>query len=257
MDNDYQFFIDKVKKKTRIDLSQYKEKQMKRRLTSLSVKNGFSSLKSFYEQMEKDKALMDKFLSHMTINVSEFYRNRRQWDILAKDILPSMTENQKNIKIWSAACSTGEEPYSLATLLHPYKKSIAVSLMATDIDSMVLEQAKLGLYSEKSLKELRKEEVDRYFINSGSSYQIDSKYKQMVSFKKHDLLEGTYGTDFDLIVCRNVLIYFTEEAKEKVFRKFSDSLRKGGILFLGTTERINNPQQYGLKPIQSFFFEKV
>ncbi|WP_226037141.1 CheR family methyltransferase [Aquibacillus saliphilus] len=257
MQNDYQYFIEKVKKKTGIDLSLYKEQQMKRRITSLSNKHGYSSLQSFYKGIEKDKELLEIFLNYLTINVTEFYRNRKQWDTLEKTILPNIIQEQGKIKVWSAACSTGEEPYSLGILLTKYLDASKISISATDLDQTILNRAKVGLYSEKALTEIAKDEIARCFTNSGDSYQISSQIKRVITFKKHDLLVDSYPRNYDLIVCRNVLIYFTEEAKDTIIQGFSQSLKKGGILFIGSTERIHNPKHYGLESVSSFFFRKL
>lgn len=256
MVNDYPIFIEKVKGKTGIDLSLYKEQQMKRRLTSLSTRYGYSSLEIFYKEMENKPELMDSFLSHMTINVTEFFRNRRQWDILEKQILPEIIAGNQTVKVWSAACSTGEEPYSLAILLAKYKNPASVSILATDLDEVILAKAKEAIYSEQAVKVLAKEEIANFKQNAGG-YQVAAKLRQMVKFQKHDLLAGRYPDKLDLIVCRNVMIYFTEEAKAEIIQRFSQSLKKGGILFLGSTESLSNPMQHGLKPIQSFFYQKI
>ena len=254
--NDYAQFIEKVKKKTNIDLSLYKEQQMKRRIVSLSNKYGYSNLQSFFRAMDQDRKLLDSFLSHMTINVTEFYRNRSQWDILGKEVFPSLM-NKKGLKVWSAACSTGEEPYTLGILLSELPNGVNFSILATDLDKMVLNQAKVGLYSEKTLKGLTLEEKEKYFTKSGQHFQAAQTLKERLTFKQHDLLTDRFASNFDLIVCRNVMIYFTEEAKDKVFQQFSDSLNQNGVLFLGSTERLVGPEKYGLEAIGSFFFKKT
>ncbi|MGP4105636.1 CheR family methyltransferase [Virgibacillus sp. L01] len=256
MEKDYQYFIEKVKNKTGIDIFLYKERQMKRRLTSLSDKYGYSNLQSFYHGIEKDKKLMDIFLNHLTINVTEFFRNRKEWDTLENKLIPDIIKGQSKIKVWSAACSTGEEPYSLGILLSKYLEECKVSILATDLDQTILSQAKVGLYSEKSLKGLARDEI-KNFIKSKNNYQIATNIKNMVSFKKHDLIADRYQSGYDIIVCRNVLIYLTEEAQAGIIQKFSQSLKIGGILFIGSTERISNPEQYGLESVSSFFFRKI
>lgn len=257
MINDYPIFIKNVKGKTGIDLSLYKEQQMKRRLISLSNRYGYSDLESFYKEMEKNPILIDSFLSHMTINVTEFFRNRKQWEILEEKILPDILDKRQTLNVWSAACSTGEEPYSLGILLAKYKNPSAVSILATDLDEVILAKAKAGVYAERAVKVLTAEELAGNFKKSTGLYQVTEKLRQMITFQKHDLLQDAYPQKMDLIVCRNVMIYFTEEAKAEIVKQFSRSLRKGGVLFLGSTESLSNPLQHGLKPIQSFFYQKI
>ncbi|OQP05925.1 chemotaxis protein CheR [Geobacillus sp. 46C-IIa] len=254
--DDYAQFIAKVKRKTGIDLSLYKEAQMKRRLASLYMKKGLNSFVELFAAMEKDPALWNECLDRMTINVSEFYRNAKRWDVLERTILPRLLAENPRLKVWSAACSTGEEPYTLALVLLKHMPLHRVSVLATDIDENALARARLGLYSERSLAELPEEMKKRFFTKDGEYYKIDEKVKQAVTFQKHNLLADPFPGPFDLIVCRNVLIYFTEEAKRALYRKFHDALRPGGVLFVGSTEQIFNPGLYGFEMEETFFYRK-
>lgn len=255
--SDYIDFISNIKKKTGIDLSLYKEAQMKRRLTSLYEKKGFRNFSDYYSAIHNDKQLLDEFLDRMTINVSEFYRNAQRWDVLDKKIFPMLLAQNKKLKIWSAACSTGEEPYSLAMVLSSHVPLRDISILATDLDAGVLERAKVGLYQERSLKEVPKNILDKYFINEGHHYQVKDEIKKTVQFKQQNLLGDSYGSGFDLIVCRNVMIYFTEEAKDQIYSDFAKALKPGGILFVGSTEQIFNPAKYGLESVETFFYRKL
>lgn len=254
--SDYEQFIDGIKKKTGIDLSLYKEAQMKRRLTSLYEKKGYHNFVEFLHVLEKDRDLMNEFLDRMTINVSEFYRNGKRWEVLQNKIFPMLLKSNKRLKIWSAACSTGEEPYSLAMVLSHYLPLSQINVLATDLDENVIQKAKLGLYPERSLAEVPRDVQAKYFEKEGSYYRVKDEVKRTVSFQKHNLLKDPYGQNFDLIVCRNVMIYFTEEAKDQIYQKFSKALRPGGILFVGSTEQIFNPSQYGFEVEDTFFYRK-
>ena len=128
--------------------------------------------------------------------------------------------------------------------------------MATDIDKQVLAQAKAGLYSEKSIANVPDDLKRKFFTQVGQSYQISEEVKRCVEFKQHNLLKDTYPTNCHLIVCRNVLIYFTEEAKEEIFKRFYDALCPGGILFIGSTEQIVNYKEIGFIRNSSFFYQK-
>ncbi len=242
---------------TNIDLSCYKEAQMKRRIDSLIAKNKIASYAGYVEALRKDTKLFDEFVNYLTINVSEFWRNPDQWKILEQNILPDLMKNTRALKIWSAACSTGDEPYSLVMLLAKYMPMSMIRIQATDIDKQVLDKARVGLYHEKSLKGLPKEFLNKYFTKvTDSTYQIVNDIKKCVDFKEHNLLKDNYGMGYDLIVCRNVLIYFTEEAKDEIFVKFNKALKTGGVLFLGATEQIMQPQKIGFKSMFSFFYKK-
>lgn len=257
-DPDYVGFIQNVKQHTGIDLSQYKEAQMKRRLTTLRTKNGHSTFSSFFGAMMEDKKLFYEFLDKMTINVSEFWRNPNRWEVLRDKILPELTKSKPRLKVWSAACSTGEEPYTIAMILSDLGLLQSSYLLASDIDEGALAKANEGLYLERSLKDVPEEVNRRYFKPEGSAlYRVDDKLKKAVTFKKQNLLLDRFEEDFDLIVCRNVMIYFTEEAKSVLYTKFAKALRPGGILFVGSTEQIFSPGRYGLEAADTFFYRKM
>ncbi|RSL33463.1 protein-glutamate O-methyltransferase CheR [Salibacterium salarium] len=256
--SDYYHFIEEVKKKTGIDLSSYKEAQMKRRLMSFYEKRGFSSFQDFFQNgLNKNEDILAEFLERMTINVSEFYRNPKRWNVLEETIIPRLKENSSHLKIWSAACSTGEEPYTLSMILMEKYRESRHSILATDIDEVILKRARAGLYTERALKELSDEMIRTYFIPEDPGYRVQDKIKNTVTYRKHNLLADSYDTGFDLIICRNVLIYFTEEAKQDIYIKFNKALKMGGILFVGSTEQIFNPARYGFQAEDTFFYKKV
>lgn len=253
---DYDAFTEMIKKKTKVDLNLYKEVQMKRRLTSLRDKRGFKEFTTYYKAIEKDQEMMEEFLDKMTINVSEFFRNSKRWQVLEEKILPELIKNKPQLKIWSAACSTGDEPYTIAMILSQHMEMSEVSILATDIDEKILERAKQGIYTERALKEVPKQLKDRYFTHKDSLYTIDEKLKKAITFKQHNLLSDPYPKGFDLIVCRNVLIYFTDGAKTEIYQKFSESLVNEGVFFVGSTEQIFTPEVYQLKLLDTFFYQK-
>lgn len=256
MAQDYEQFVANIRKKTGIDLSLYKEAQMKRRLTSLYEKRGYRSFNDYYLELKENKALLDEFLDRMTINVSEFYRNGKRWEVLEKKILPKLLEKNSRLKIWSAACSTGEEPYTIAMIMSKFTSLSGVQIVATDIDDNAISRAKIGAYPERSLNEVPDDMKRKFFKQDGSFYHISDEIKKAVSFKKQNLLADPFGGPFDLIVCRNVLIYFTEEAKDILYTKFSGALKEDGIFFVGSTEQIFNPSLYGFETEDTFFYRK-
>jgi chemotaxis protein methyltransferase CheR len=256
-DQDFNQFIVDIKRKTGIDLSLYKEAQMKRRLTSLRVKRGYSTFAAYFEAIHKDKVLFEEFLDRMTINVSEFFRNQSRWQVLEDKILPRLYKESGKVKCWSAACSTGEEPYTLALTLSRFQPIKALDILATDIDEGAIAKAKVGIYAERSLQECPKDQLAKYFMKEGSMYSIRDEIKNAVKFKRHNLLGEPFDSNFDLIVCRNVMIYFTEEAKHELYQKFSKALRTGGVLFVGSTEQIFQPHQYQFETEDTFFYRKA
>ena len=255
---DYEGFKKSIFALTKIDLSAYKEKQMKRRIDTLIERNKFKDYPSYAAGLKSDTKLFDEFVNYITINVSEFYRNPDQWKLMDEEFIPELIKKfGKNLKIWSAACSTGDEPYSLVMALSKHIPLNQIKIHATDLDKTVMAKAKVGLYSAKSLAGVPAELKNKYFDKVGPSFQIHDEIKKQVEFKEHNLLKDIYPMNQDFIVCRNVLIYFTEEAKDEVFRKFSKSLKKGGILFIGSTEQIINYKEMGYERRNSFYYEKV
>lgn len=252
---DYESFKADVYKLTDINLSMYKERQMKRRIESLIARKGHKDFQSFYNAMKSDNELLRTFISYLTINVSEFYRNPAQWELFEKQMIPYLEKNfGKRLNIWSAACSTGDEPYTIAMILAKYFPLNQIKIQATDIDEDVLAFAKEGFYSAKSVERLPKDLLSKHFTREAKGYQINDDIKKCVDFKKHNLLKDRYPTNMHMIVCRNVVIYFTDEAKDEVYTKFHNTLVKNGILFIGNTEQIIHAKEIGFGSVDSFFY---
>ena len=253
----YEEFKVDVLRLTKIDLNFYKEKQMRRRIDTLATKNGAKSYAEFVQMIKTDKEKFEQFVNFLTINVSEFYRNPDQWKLMDEQVIPKIIKEQKRpIKIWSAACSTGDEPYSLAMAFSKHIPLSDIKIMATDIDKQVIEHAKVGLYAEKSIAAVPDDLKKKSFTKIGNSYQISDDIKKCVTFKEHNLLKDTYPKDYDLILCRNVVIYFTDEAKDMIYKNFFNSLKTHGVLFIGSTEQISNYKDIGFNRMSSFYFEK-
>ena len=254
---DYEYFKKAMYDLTKIDLDAYKEKQMKRRIDTLISNHKYKGYQDYIAAIRTDKELMDEFLGYMTINVSEFYRDPLQWQFLDKEVFPELIKKfGKNLKVWSAACSTGDEPYSLVLAMSRHLPLSNIRIHATDLDKQVIAKAKEGVYPEKSIAAVPPDLRRRYFTQIGDSFRIAKEIKACVEFREHNLLKDNYPTDFHLIVCRNVLIYFTEEAKDEVFRKFQKSLKPGGYLFIGSTEQIINHRDVGFERKNSFFYQR-
>lgn len=254
----YEVFKKNIDSLININLDYYKERQMKRRITSLMNRNGYYNFKDYYLALKSNKDLLNQFINYLTINVSEFYRNPNQWEVLEKEILPKLIARKKGrLKVWSAACSTGEEPYSLVMLLNNFFPLKDIEVLATDIDEEAMNKAKKGLYAEKSLENLPAGYKNKYFKREDSLYKINEEVKKAVRFEKMDLLKDPFPKNIDLISCRNVLIYFTDEAKDLLYEKFHESLSDEGIFFVGSTEQIILPERYKFQSVRTFFYRKI
>jgi chemotaxis protein methyltransferase CheR len=253
---DYEGFKKEILSMSDIDLSLYKEKQMKRRIDSLIRKNGYERYDEYVHALKQDRKLYSVFINYLTINVSEFYRNPDQWDVLKEKIIPMLIRNSPVLKVWSSACSTGDEPYTLAMVFSEYMPLSRVKILATDIDAEALKKAETGVYTGKSLEKLPERYIRDFFTKAGDMYHIRDELKRCVEFRRLNLLKDPYPDNCDLIVCRNVLIYFTEEAKAQMYVKFNRALKDKGVLFIGSTEQIILSARYRLSPIQTFFYIK-
>ena len=186
MTYDYEYFKRAVYELTKIDLNAYKEKQMKRRIDTLIAKNKIVGYDKYIDALKTNNVMFEEFVNYLTINVSEFYRNLDQWQLLDKDIFPDLIRRYGNhLKIWSAACSTGDEPYSLVMALSRFLPLSQISIYATDLDKQVLEKARAGLYAEKSIANVPEDLKKKYFTKVGPSYQISEEIKARVEFKEH------------------------------------------------------------------------
>ncbi|NLZ49058.1 MAG: protein-glutamate O-methyltransferase CheR [Clostridiales bacterium] len=254
---DFLKFEQWVLKEFGINLSAYKPNQLHRRINSLMSRVGVSDLDAYMMLLKKDPVQRQKFLDFITINVTEFFRNPEIFEDLSKKIQEELLPNNKNLKVWSAACSIGAEPYSLGIILNEIAPTGKHSILATDIDTTILGKAKLGEYTDNDIKNVKKEYLDKYFTKEGDKYLIDDKIKRMVNFEKHDLILDKYDNNFDLIVCRNVVIYFNQDIKNEIYQRFSSSLKKGGLLFVGATESIYNYKDFGFAKASTFIYKKL
>ena len=253
---DFNEFHKWVHRELGINLSAYKPEQLNRRITSLMGRVGVSSLDEYTKIIKTNDMQRQKFLDFITINVTEFFRNPELFEEIEKILKSEVLSKNKSIRIWSAACSIGCEPYSLAIILKRMN-SVRNDILATDIDNTILERAKKGEYTESEIKNVSKSDLDRYFKTKDNKFYINNEIKSMVKFKKHDLIIDKYEKDFDLIVCRNVVIYFNQDVKNEIYKKFSESLKKGGLLFVGATESIYNYKEYGFQKASTFIYKKL
>lgn len=252
----YDYFYDWTKANLNINLDGYKEKQLQRRIASVMKNAGAVTLEDYSRKIQKDPAVKQQFLDYITINVTDFFRNQDIFEEFEKQML-LLSADFPTMKIWSAACSTGAEAYSMAMILDKHKMRTSDKILATDIDDTILKRAKLGVYKTHEMKNVSATDRSSYFEEKEGSYYLKPTIKNHVQFKKHDLIADRFSKGFHIIVCRNVTIYFKNEVKEELYQKFSDSLVPGGLFFTGATEAIYSPEVYGLKKVSAFIYEKI
>jgi chemotaxis protein methyltransferase CheR len=220
------------------DLKQFKKPFLNRRISarmrSVGVKTGSEYAKLLEEDHDEPTLLFKSF----SINVTEFYRDSFVWQAMSSQILPQIAKAVKTVKIWSAGCATGEEPYSLAILLKESMptKSLKFSIIATDINKEAIQKAKEGRYAQPSLKNLQHDVVSKYFLQrDNNTYEVKPEIKEAVSFECGDILSLNVE-QIHLITCRNVLIYYDKPAQELIFKKFHKTLTNDGYLVIGQDE---------------------
>lgn len=251
---EWQEFYAQFKRKTGLDLDLYKANQLQRRIVSMAGQHQCKSLGEFAQWVNSSPMNTEWFLDRLAINVSELFRNPEKWTEMEKDVLPLLLKSSPRLKIWSAGCSYGAEAHSLAMILDK-KFPGSHRILGTDIDTAALNQAKSGLFSKNDVRCVPKE-YREYLLESGAEYKADDRLKKYLSFQKGNLLADRFETGFDLIMCRNVVIYFTEEAKDELYEKFFRSLKPGGILFVGSTERITRSGEIGFSAAKPFYYQK-
>ena len=256
-DNDWVAFKRKLKGKTEIDLDLYKEAQMKRRIGNLVTRNGFDSYTAYFDHVAKNHVEFEAFIEYLTINVSEFFRTPDKFSKLETDVLPDLLKRSSKLNIWSAGCSIGAEPYSMAMILKEMTPGQKHRILASDLDIEIIAKAKKGVYMENEIKSISPQRLQKYFTKEADGkYAVKQEIKDCIEFKRHNLSKDSFAIGFDLILCRNVVIYFTEEAKDQLYANFFRALKPGGILFVGATEAILNFRKLGYTSFQPFFYQR-
>jgi chemotaxis protein methyltransferase CheR len=252
-----------IKQSLKIDLENYKDEQMKRRLDSWLVRSRAGTWNEYFDLVARDNNEMERFRNYLTINVTEFFRDPPRWNTLRDEILPYLQkqaeENRQvdGLKFWSAGCSIGAEPYSIAIVMAEAGPRQKYTLLASDLDRGALSKAKArGPYTPEDTHNLDAFQRQKY-ITPSAPYFVNEYLQSHILFQEQDLLADRFDHDFDLIVCRNVVIYFTTEAKDILYAKFSAALRPGGILFLGGTEIISGASKFGLQNFGISFYRKI
>jgi len=257
-DLEYEQLGQRIRRLLRIDLAAYKPQQMRRRLDSYVARSGHASASAFIDSLATDASAVKDLRNMLTINVSEFFRDADQFERLATDVLPSLLRaRQGTLNVWSAACSHGEEPYSIAIILRELAASHRSKIVATDIDREVLARAQDGgPYHPNELRNVSPKRRTEYFNESGGVFTIVDAIRSRVAFREQNLLEDRFDRGFDLIVCRNVMIYFSDETKKALFERLHDSLIPGGVLFLGGAEALLTTGRDTFERIGGNFYRK-
>jgi chemotaxis protein methyltransferase CheR len=259
----YSLVKSSIKKILDIDLTFYKDEQMKRRLDSWLARSRSTTWPDYFQLVNNSSEERDRFRNYLTINVTEFFRDPDRWNLLRRDVLPDLLkeagrglEPRKGLNVWSSGCSIGVEAYTLTILLDEVAPQLNHTLLATDIDRGALAKARArGPYTQDEIRNLTPEQRERY-MDLGQGNYVKAKYASRVTFREQNMLQDRFDNGFDLIICRNVVIYFTNDAKQLLYNKFHAALRPGGVLFIGGTEIIPRPTDIGFRNFGISFYMK-
>jgi two-component system CheB/CheR fusion protein len=245
-------FLDQLRGRTGIDFRQYKTPTIVRRLTRLMATSGSETLRDYLLHLAAHPEAYQRLVSTFLIKVTEFFRDPALFAQLRETILPEIVaharKNRSELRVWSAGCATGEEAYSvalaLAELLGDEVETMPIRIFATDLDAEAITFARRGIYPASALREMDPALVAKYFVRIDDSYQIRKRIRNLTVFGEYDLGQRAPFPRIDLVLCRNVLIYFTKELQQRTLQLFAFSLRPEGYLILGKSETANPLPRY-------------
>lgn len=258
--DEYERFCVAFRRVCGIDLLQYKRGQMERRIRSfVATRGGGVDLLTYCQKLNADKAELNKFLDRVTINVSQLWRNPEQWETLEAKILPDLAETGRNrVRAWSAGSSYGAEAYTLAAIARKAIPRAQVSILGTDIDARMVERARTGVFSGEDARDAPTATLASHFEMVDGQWHAAPELKKIVRFEQGDLLRvNPPAASYDLVLCRNTVIYFNEDVRDALHGRLAASLREGGRLVVGATERVSDPAGHGLEPESPFVYRKI
>ena len=251
--DDYTSFCEAVRRVCGVDLLQYKRGQMERRIRTWTARRGEEDLAAYARRLQAEPEELDAFLDRVTINVSQLWRHPEHWKALQETILPELAAASPRIRAWSAGCSYGAEAYTLAAVSRMAVPAARVEIEGTDLDRRMVARARAGRFSAEDARGAPVAAIKQFFPGG----QAIPELKRMVSFDVGDLLRIPVQTaSFDLVMCRNTVIYFTEEVRDALHARLVASLRPGGYLIVGTSERVADPRGLGLTSPFHFIYRK-
>jgi chemotaxis protein methyltransferase CheR len=221
---------------------------------------GVKTYDEYFDMIKTNDNKLREFLDYLTINVSEFFRNDKQWWKMRDQLIPDLIKKRgnKRLKLWSAGCATGEEPYSLAIMSAVCGLDASVLVLACDIDQGALAIAQKGSYLKRQLMNAPHEYISKYFTSSdgGETLSVNADIKRRVTWKHFNMIDDAFGSGFDVILCRNVVIYFTPETKAALYVKFYNALAPGGDFLVGSTEQIFEYRKIGFENAGPFLYTR-
>jgi chemotaxis protein methyltransferase CheR len=255
--DEYVDFCEAIRRICAIDLLQYKRGQMERRIRTFMTTRGHASLGEYVKVLRADRTELEAFLDRVTINVSQLWRHPEQFETLERHVLPELAEKGR-IRAWSAGCSYGAEAFTLAAVCKSTVPRANVTITGVDIDPRMVERAREGRFSVEDARSAPPEALTRWFERDGDDFVARRELKTLVRFETGDLLRMPFPEGrYDLVLCRNTVIYFTEDVRDALHERLARSLRPGGYFLIGSTERVSQTASVGLEVVRPFLYRKV
>lgn len=255
--DDYVAFCDGLRLICGIDLRHYKRPQMERRLRSYFERHGITSLTDALPTLRRGSAELDALLDRVTINVSQLWRHPDQFDFLAAEVLPELARRGR-IQAWSAGCSYGAEAFTLAAIMRGAVPHVQAQILGTDIDHRMVIRAREGVFTVEDARSAPTGAMERHFDRVHGGWRAKPALRATTRFEVDDLLRMTPPRGaYDLVMCRNTVIYFSEPVRDELHGRLADALRPGGFLVIGATERVCAPDALGLASVHPFVFRKA
>jgi chemotaxis protein methyltransferase CheR len=251
--DDFTRFCEAVRALCGVDLLQYKRAQMERRIRTWTARRGTEHLTDYARRLKGDAEELDAFLDRVTINVSQLWRHPEQWRALAENILPELAARGR-VRAWSAGCSYGAEAYTLAAVCRDVIPATRVEIVGTDLDRRMVERARKGSFTPEDARGAPAASLERWFPEG----QAVQELRRMMRFDAGDLLRMPVArASYDLVICRNTVIYFTEDVRDALHARLTDALKPGGYLVVGTSERVADARGLGLTSPFHFIYRKA
>ncbi len=256
-DDGFRELTEKITRETPFRCTSYKDKCVRRRIALRMRARGAESFEDYARLLDADAGEYDQLLDALTVNVTKFFRNPTAYASLRRNVVPALWKRPGAIRIWSAGSASGEEAYSLAAVFHQFASGCGelnelarISVIGSDIDRASLDAARAATYMPASFTDTAPELLDRYFPREGDLRSVLPEVRRLARFERRDILqEPAPARTFDLIACRNVVIYLDRESQERLFDELVDALKPGGFLMIGHVETLFGGARHRLTPV--------
>jgi chemotaxis protein methyltransferase CheR len=254
-EDSFEVLLDYIEREMDFESGFYNDAYLDRRITARMRRTSHDEYSEYQQLLESDEEEQELLLDSLSINVTGFFRNPEAWEKL-REVLRDLTDSHRTVTIWSAPCADGREPYSIAMLAldDPHIEERRIEILGTDINPDILEEARAGVYQTSQTSDIAEElepldDYTPYIDEQDEEFRVRESVKDLVTYEQHDLIRGDAKRDFDLVLCRNLLIYIDASFKTPIFETIRSSLRDGGYLMIGMTETLPADCRSDFEPV--------